>query len=235
MNRLFLILDLLDFKRESLQILADIIEDEGDSSLAQRTRMRKFNQRKVFHLALELIPFEMCVVLGIEFFQHSLSFGRTLPDLDSSLEELKEWIRAEDLKPLVENHVFQDAYEAIASLEPISLRNQLIGRGSRTGLRFIRAQTASNEHFKNVLAHCTKTVQFADDLIESQSSGNVKRMLSRNNAIRRHVQSVAAAARELSGYIQMGQARPRHPLPYPAEQLSWQVGHLKKTIQEWCE
>lgn len=93
MNRLYLLLDFLNGRGDSQAILADIIDEERDPYLAERVRSRKQSDRKHLQLALEVIPFEMGVEVGIDFFSHAISFGHEVPELDSQLSHAKRWIR----------------------------------------------------------------------------------------------------------------------------------------------
>lgn len=72
-ERCLLALSLLDGEIESRQILADLLEEEGDAGLATWARGRKGNLRKQFEIALGVLPARVTVRIACEFAEHVMS------------------------------------------------------------------------------------------------------------------------------------------------------------------
>lgn len=69
-ERCLLALSILDGEVEARQILADLLEEEGDDGLAQWARGRKGHLKKQFDIALGVLPARITVRMACEFCDH---------------------------------------------------------------------------------------------------------------------------------------------------------------------
>ena len=246
MDRTYLILEVLNFNKDALQILGDIIEEEGNAALAQKTRARKFDERKMLRLGLELIPTQICVRAATKFFQHALSLGQSHEPINAIFRVATQWsneirIQTQMVPPEIELKL-STVRQQLEKLNVRSAERDIIGRRP-TLVEQVGIFLGRDVNFANVFSKCvnaySEVLHFANDVIHFERDGNRQKVASRTNAASNVASTVASHCRDLPRIIcflrQNRSSGPWERLPYRAEQLNWQLEQLKVTIQASIE
>lgn len=209
MNRVFLLLEFLNGSKDAQAILADIIEDDGDEYLANRVSSRKRSSRKHLQLVLEVVPFRMGTILGIEFLEHAISFGPPLNEFESFLNEAKQWVLSFN-GPETQAELHQNAPDLGRRRSWIPFRN------------------SSPTNIERAFEKMQETLLAFTWIIKWESRLNSFRARKSNNRLRTALNRLANDCRRIPN----ARMRRRHGNRYSERgQMDWQWAHVLGALE----
>jgi hypothetical protein len=92
-DRYILTLAMLEGDREARQILADLLEEQGDRGLAQWAREGRNRNRRQLELAIMLLPCATAIELGVEFIEGSqMHPGQQVRGAAECIQFVRDWL-----------------------------------------------------------------------------------------------------------------------------------------------
>ncbi len=225
MNRIFLLLEFLKHRPQAQQILADLIDEEGDPALAQLVRSRKKADRKQLQLALEVTPFRVGTQLGIDYFVRATSFGLEVPELNEQLRSARQWIAEVDIDSDPATDQCRSIIDQISRRDISRLSRRMSGRGTVYAL---------GESISSLMVMLQVTCLILDSLREQ----DFERVSRRTNRHRTALVNLSKFCRWLPRPL-IQQVDPDsvrfYSVKYNTEQqLNWQWDHLIDVLQQAC-
>lgn len=242
MDRLFLILEVLESRGQSHLILADMLEEEGEPELAARCRVRKFTDLKMLNHGLELLPFPIAMHVVTEFSLQAFSFGEPDEKVNECLASLtsqsNEFHQSNDYSKLAVE--LENAQQFFDKLDLNKLQATLVGNSYSEDF-----PAYLNSGFQAWKPDFVGMLQEASVILRFQQSGDFQELSEARNSFRTLAQRLANHTRQLPRnirtFIQETEDEFDHEtetwkrLPYTVEQLAWQLECLRKTVERFCE
>ncbi|MFK8111777.1 MAG: hypothetical protein AB8B91_06230 [Rubripirellula sp.] len=191
MQDLFLLLQFMEGDQQTLPILADMLDEAGDSHLSGLVRSRKNTKRKMLQLAIELLPYRLRLIACVDFFRQVAADH--VPDSSVLIENLNNarwW--AEEVNVTTPNAELEYAFDQAATSLKDYLERQLI-RQVQIPLRshFI------TQTFESALGQLNELMEVAGMAMELERSGDHEKLRRCNNRMRTAATKVASYARDL--------------------------------------
>jgi hypothetical protein len=232
--RCALALSILSNEPDAHRILGDLLEEHGDTGLAQWARSKKSGPRKKLDIALAILQPQSSVPLAVDFLLHALnqlSPPYELEDVIPAVEALQQWSETLEV-----NEVLKQSVECLLAIQIWSICPDdvfLSGRPVSTNWQLGMAFTS--------LANCVMFAARSETETDSQASRHLR------NEAALQARNVAKYTRDEvcnHMHLQESQQQPKRykqgdrygyhrysSRPYQKE-LLWQITHTRHLLEE---